>query len=256
MSKLLVFRENALNQLIEATDLNLEKYKLPDVWVDSFFEGKVWTAPSKIDDLDENLFLLPDTNSDNDMENSLRLYQALHGITLTQATDPRLWTYLAHTKYWKYMRVRWPIEKRIRKEDINSARGSIIDRYFLIGDRSRGVLRHGLARLWWAGYTCYVQHDDPIKKFELAKPLFSKQDIFASLMERAFSKNRDFMQLLLRRLLIQYNAGIPFDDRNNVRSLAKYLVLIGGVTILDGIDHDRISTIVDNFIDNSMVSAE
>lgn len=248
MSKLLVIREYALSQLVDSLSNNLEKYKQASPYADAFFEGKIWTAPSKIDDLPDNLLALPLAGVDNDLENSLRFYNALHGLTLTQATDPRLWTYLAHTKYWSYMRARWPIERSARGGDIQKAKGTVVDRYFLTGDRSRGVTRHGLARLWWAGYTCHVQSDDAERTFELAKPLFSKQDVFASFMERAFSKNKHLMQALLRALLKRHEAGTPFDNRDDVRSLAKHMVLIGGVTILDAIDSDRISKIVDAFI--------
>ncbi|MBR7941035.1 DUF6339 family protein [Burkholderia cenocepacia] len=248
MQKLPVFRENALGQLVSDIRPNLTKYKSEKSWVDDVFPGRVWSSPSKIADLPEDLLLLPDESSDHDLENAQRLYEALHGLTLIQASDPRLWTYLAHVTFWRYMRKRWPIEKRAKGEDLESGYGTVLKRYFLVGDRSRGVIRHGIARLWWAGYTCYIEGQEPEQSFALAKPLFSKQDVYASFMERAFSKNKTLMQAVLRPLLKRYTEGRPFDVRDEVRALAKHLVLVGGVTILDAIDSAQMESIVEAYI--------
>jgi len=249
MQRLPVFRENALGQLINDIRPNLKKYKNEESWIEKEFTGRVWSAPSKIDALSENLLLMPDEAGDHDLENVQRLYEALHGLTLTQASDPRLWTYLSHVKYWGYMRKRWPIERSAKGGNLEKAYGTILDRYFLVGDRSRGVTRHGIARLWWAGYTCYVEGQQFGHSLALAKPLLAKQDVYASFMERAFSKNRNIMQAILRPLLRRYDEGRPFDIRDDVRALAKYLVLVGGVTILDGIDSARMELMVERFIE-------
>ncbi len=248
MQKLLVFRENALGQLTSDIRLNLARYKSEKSWIDDVFPGRIWSAPSKIIALPEDLLLLPDAAGDHDLENVQRLYEALHGLTLVQASDPRLWTYLAHVTFWSYMRKRWPIEKRAKGEDLEPGYGTVLDRYFLVGDRSRGVTRNGIARLWWAGYTCYVEGQSPGQGLELAKPLFSKQDVYASFMERAFSKNKALMHAVLRPLLKRYMDGKPFDVRDDVRALAKHLVLVGGVTILDAIDSAQIESIVETYI--------
>lgn len=249
MSKLLVFREGALGELVSGVGTNLTRYKENTPWIEEMFIGKVWNAASKLDDIPDDLLQLPDGTSDYDLENSRRLYEALHGLTLTQAADPRLWVYLTHVKFWSYMRKRWPADRYIDSGQLEKARGTIVDRYFLAGDRSRGVTRNGVARLWWVGYTCYTESDDPSRNMELAVPLFAKQDIFASFMERAFSKNRELMHAVLRPLQRRHAAGRPFDVRDDVRGLAKYLILTGGVTILDGIDPLRIESIVESYIE-------
>lgn len=248
MQKLPVFREHALGQLVNDIRPNLARYKSSAPWIDEVFPDRVWSMPSKIVALPEDLLLLPDQAGDHDLENVQRLYEALHGLTLTQASDPRLWSYLAHVTFWSYMRKRWPIEKRAKEEDLEPGYGTVLDRYFLVGDRSRGVTRHGIARLWWAGYTCYTEGHEAEQSFALAKPLFAKQDVYASFMERAFSKNRPLMQAVLRPLLKRYEEGRPFDVRKDVRALAKHLVLVGGVTILDAIDPTHVEAIVETYI--------
>jgi len=255
MLKLSVFRENALGQLVSDVRPNLAKYMNDEPWVQDAFAGRVWSAPSRIDDLPDDLLLLPDDAGDHDLENVQRLYEALHGLTLTQASDPRLWTYLAHVKFWSYMRRRWPIERSTRGGHLERGYGSVVDRYFLVGDRSRGVTRNGIARLWWAGYTCYVEGQAEGQALALARPLFSKQDVYASFMERAFSKNRTVMQAVLRPLLKRQAAGKAFDVRDDVRALAKHLVLVGGVTILDAIDAAQMESLVEAYIEQREAAA-
>lgn len=255
MQKLPVFRENALGQLVGDIRPNLARYKEEKPWIEEAFAGRVWSAPSKIDALPDDLLLIPDGQEDHDLENVRRLYEALHGLTLTQASDPRLWTYLSHVKFWSYMRKRWPIERSARGDSLEPAYGTVVDRYFLVGDRSRGVTRHGIARLWWAGYTCYVEGQEAGKGLDLAKPLFAKQDVYASFMERAFSKNRTLMQAVLRPLLKRHEGGRPFDVREDVRGLAKHLVLVGGVTILDAMDSSHMESIVETYIERREAEA-
>jgi hypothetical protein len=52
-----------------------------------------------------------------------------------------------------------------------------------------------------------------------------------------------------RPLLKKYDAGKPFDVREDVRALAKYLVLVGGVTILDAVDSAHMESMVEKFIE-------
>lgn len=247
MSTQKVFKENSMNRLLESLDRNIDSYGQAESWVEEKFSEHSLTAITKIPALNPDLLLVPDDLSDYDLENSERLYIALHGLSLTQAADPRLWTYLSHITFWRYMRKRWPIEKMGRGSGSDKAISSVRSRYFLIGDKSRGLTRHGIARLWWAGYTCHTPSAGGID-FSLARPLFITQDVYASFMERAFSKNRNIMHALLRVLKTRLDAGSPFDDREHVRGLAKYLVLLGGAMILDALNSDVIESIVNGYL--------
>ena len=244
MSNLKVFKASTVNALRELIKSDVAKYQLEESWVDGFMPDRALYATTKIEDLPDDLLLMPEGNKNFDLENSQRLYTALHGLTLTQASDPRLWTYLTHVKYWKYMRKRWPIKAGV---DLEKVKGSIVSRYFLVGDKARALTRNGVARLWWAGHTCYStsQVGD---EFAYAKVLFSTQDVYASLMERAFSKNRKIIQPVLSVLTKELARGTPFDDRDNVRDLGKHLVLLGGAMVLDILDPVSIEAIVEKFI--------
>jgi hypothetical protein len=249
MSKLLILRERSLNELQDNLPNNILSYSLEESWLTNYFQSQNWYVESKLPSLPDDLLLLPNLGNNYDLQNSQRIYEALSGITLSQASDPRLWTYLTHIKFWHYMKKRWPVDKNLKGEDLTSVISSLKDRYFLIGDRSRGLTRNGVARLWWSGYICQTVDNNGGNNFDLAIPLFLKQDIYSSFMERAYSKNKMVMRAILSVLLKKYQEGKPFDDRQKVRALAKYLVMVGGVTILDAIEFEKLSKLISAQVD-------
>ena len=249
MSTLKVFKESSVNALLEIIKTDVSKYQLDETWVENMYPDRSLFATTKLADLPDDLLRIPEGDEKFDLENSERLFNALRGLTLTQAADPRLWTYLTHVKYWKYMRKRWPINAEV---ELVKARGSVVSRYFLSGDKARALTRNGVARLWWAGHTCYASSSDG-NEFMYAKALFATQDVYASLMERAFSKNRKIIQPVLSVLTKKLEEGSNFDVRENrcrddVRGLGKHLVLLGGAMVLDVLDPAAIEEIVEKFI--------
>ena len=129
MSTQKVFKESVVNSLRERVKTDVSSYQLDEPWVEKLFPDRSLFATTKLAELPDDLLLMPEGDEKFDLENSERLYSALHGLTLTQAADPRLWTYLTHVKYWKYMRKRWPIKD---DAEIEKKKGSIVSRYFLV----------------------------------------------------------------------------------------------------------------------------
>jgi hypothetical protein len=249
MSTQKVFKESAVNLLRERLKTDIASYQLNEPWVEAMFPERSLLATTKLAELPEDLLILPQDGQFFDLENSERLYSALRGLTLTQAADPRLWTYLTHVKYWKYMRKRWPIKDSAEADKVKR---SIVSRYFLVGDKARALTRNGVARLWWSGHTCYSSGAAG-SEFAYAKALFATQDVYASLMERAFSKNRKIIQPVLSVLSKKLQDGTDFDFRENkyrdsVRDLGKHLVLLGGAMVLDILEPETIEGIVERFI--------
>jgi hypothetical protein len=136
------------------------------------------------------------------------------------------------------MRKRWPVEQyKERRLSEN-----IQERYFFMADRPRALVRNGVARLWWYGYTTYDENrSDP---FELTTVLLKNLDVTQSILERAFSRNRAVTHAVLAVLLDREKKGVPFYDRNHVRELAKYLVQLGGVTIIDALTPSEVQEVV------------
>lgn len=248
----IVFKQSVIDTLQTSIRTNLENYIATDEsWVDAYFGDRSLYANTKLPELPDDLLLIPNGSELYDEQNAERLYAALSGMTLAQASDARLWTYLTHVKFWKYMRARWAIGRVDADADKVEQRtatriGTITSRYFLVGDKARGLTRNGIARLWWAGYTCHAgDHSD---EYSYVKALFATQDVYASLMERAFSKNRKIIQPVLSVLTKHLEGGKPYDDREKVRELGKYLVLLGGAMVLDILDPPTIESLVGEFI--------
>ena len=87
----------------------------------------------------------------NESENAIDLYEALPDLDPVNASDPRLWDYLAFTMCRTYIERRWPIKSE------GNWKGRTKDRWFFLHP-SRGVLiRHGIARLWWIANLTYDQ---------------------------------------------------------------------------------------------------
>lgn len=247
-----VFKQSVIDTLYKGARSNLERYVTSDTsWVEDLFGERSIFATAKLPDLPEDLLLMPRDEKLFDEQNAERLYEMLSGLTPAQAADPRLWTYLTHVKFWKYMRVRWNVkpitaegEGAIKQQDTRLA--TITSRYFLVGDKARGLTRNGISRLWWAGYTCHAKGN--LNQYAYAKALFAAQDVHGTLMERAFSKNRKVIQPVLAVLTRLLESGAPYDDRDKVRELGKHLVLLGGAMVLDVLDPPSIEQLVTDFI--------
>ncbi|MGP9837362.1 DUF6339 family protein [Arthrobacter sp. 179] len=132
-------------------------------------------APERLDDT---------KGPGRDVENAPLVYEYLGALDRANASDRRLWTYLAFTTYREYMETRWPLA------DVRNWKNRVRTRW-LMGNATRGrLIRHGIARLWWVSSLTY----DPQRKHPLAQ---STGDPFAYTRE-AF-KNEDRLNALFDR---------------------------------------------------------
>ncbi len=239
-------REAYLDQLRSNIRGNLPLYEREEPWLSDFFGHDSWFLQSPITCGDIKLIEPKDARVHYDLENTKILYSALKHLKIPQAVDERLWAYLTHVTFWKYMRRRWPVEK-IEKKD-NPA-NFVRDRYFFLqGNRDRALVRNGIARLWWYGYVSYdEERSDP---FELTGVLLRKLDIALQLLERRFSRNRIITTAILSVLHQREIDGKPFPSREKFRDLMRHINRLGGVTILDALDKDDIQRIVASRLDS------
>lgn len=80
--------------------------------------------------------------------------------------------------------------------------------------------------------------------FELTGVLLKKLDVTQNLIENAFGRNIQITKAVLSVLLEKENDGSPFYGRQQVRDLAKYIVQVGGVTIIDALPIEDIRSLV------------
>jgi len=186
---------------------------------------------------------IPDANDHYDYDNSIAIYKAFKSLNETKASDPRLWTYLTHINFWRYMRKRWPAEK-FQAEDENDVHSPeqrqikfILTRYFLQTSNRRHLLRNGIARLWWYAHLTYNERSE--SPFELTKILLSQQDIAQNLLERSLGSNK----IILKNLLI-YFKNYDGMNREQIREKIKLVNLASGVKDLQILNEDEFFNIL------------
>jgi hypothetical protein len=186
----------------------------------------------------EKSLLVPEGTNTKDIENCKTIYSAFKLLTPTQASDPRLWTYLTHVTYWNYMKSRWPVNKA--KNPVNRIR----DRYFLRTLNLQALTRNGISRLWWYGYLTY----DGNRKnpWELTETLLSRADLVVGITERALGCNKNILTALLD--FFNENPEIRESEMSS-RKLLKKLNLVGGVKNLPFLDSTEIKEILNNVKD-------
>lgn len=245
MKKLNFLKQNSLDRLQANIGTNQKRYVENTPWIGSYFPGSDWSVESNIVADASIVLKLPTSKTDLfDLENTRVIYSAFRHMTPVQASDPRLWAYLTHVTEWEYMRKRWPVEQYLGKDRLKEI---IQERYFFMSDRSRALVRNGMARLWWYGYCSYDEsRSDP---FELTSVLLKNLDVTQSILERTFSRNTMVTKAVLGVLLDRELEGKAFYVREKVRDLAKYIVQIGGVTIIDALDEPELRDIVNGKIE-------
>jgi len=236
--KMKYLKQNCLDFLRANIEGHLDRYKNPQPWLDEVFHNTTYSLEADIPGGEGLELVLPEGGQHYDLENTRRVYNALKHLTITQATDERLWAYMTHVQQWHYMRARWPVEGKSKPGEF------IRQRYFFMSNPDRALIRNGMARLWWYGYVSYDEtRKDP---FELTSLLLHTLDIAGSLLERAFSRNPGITKGVLEALAELRSQGQPVPDRETFRKVMRHLVLIGGVTVLDSLSQDEIKKIVLN----------
>lgn len=240
--------DSSLDDIKSNIKNNISRYSSDNPWIDEYFGSEQWSFPSKIRIEDIDLHMPISSTVHFDLENTKKVYSALKDLTLVQACDERMWAYLTHHTFWNYMRVRWPVESYLDKEQPESA---IRERYFFMTNKGRALVRNGIARLWWYGYVSYdEERTDP---FELTSMLLSKLDIAQSLLERVFSGNRDITRAVLSVLYQKDKLEGIAVSRNVFRSLMMYINQLGGVTILDALERSELEKLIEIKL-NSLLS--
>lgn len=169
------------------------------------------------------VLMIPDASSYFDFENSKIIYEAYKSLTPLQASDIRLWTYLAHVDFYGYMCKRWPsvIEKK------TDSIADYISAHWLIGSPSQGnFVKHGIAGLWWIAYLTY---DDTRKDpYELTKLIFRTLDVPTRTLG-AYNLSRHREAVIGTMEFVQQNQEL-FKDyyEKKMRFVTKYLNQLGG----------------------------
>ena len=240
--KLTYFLERCEAKLKSAIPDNMAKYMGDNAWVSEFFNGERFCAEAPIDVELPELIVAEHNVASTDAENTAKFYTAMKVLTVPQASDARLWSYLCHTHYYEYVQNRWDISasSKLSKETISS-------RFFKSTNVSRALIRNAISRLWWFGYLTYDSSQD--NPFELTNILLEYQDIQASLLERSFGKNDRIRRNYLMALKNKKNLWKNRDVKAFLQELGKHINRLGSVSFLDVMDGESLVSRIEDCIE-------
>lgn len=239
--KVYYMKNKALDSLKKNIEENLEKYQSDFHWIDQFFiekETPKYFFDTGIELPDYELII---GGPETDFQNAKILFEAFKGkLNPIQASDLRLWSYLAHVQHWDYMRKRWqinvPDEDEEPDDDKKSPREKAIERikkrYFFYNGLSKDYVRHGIARLYWSVYLTYDESNE--NPYEYTELLFNKQDVLVNIGERSYGRNKTIALAALKEL-----KKYPELSRDDTRLFFSKLNQAGAITVLDFLSEEQ-----------------
>lgn len=247
--KVYFLKQKALDALEKDISENVEKYQKTEKWAENYFASK--DMPNYYFDTGIEVpdYQLVIGGPETDFENAKIIYEAFsQSINPVQASDLRLWAYLAHIQHWDYMNTRWKIDASDEEDEESDAQedeqgeekksgtNKILDRigyrYFFKASRGKAFVRQGISRLYWSAYLTYDKDND--NPYEYTEYFFSKQDIFTSITERSYARNKILILAVLKQLKAHPELG-----RTEIRLFLAKLNQAGAIKVLDFLDKEQ-----------------
>ena len=173
--------------------------------------------------------------SEDELANIAAVYCAMKELPSAVAMDERLWSGIAIDLCWGYVRSRWDIDSLFEAKD-GSVSGKVLDHFFYRYGPRRSFTRNAISRLWWLGRLTYDETEsDPFRRTRIVA-----QDLgyVVDLLERNFSNNKrisfEFVDAVEKAREEVGPSGCVI-LRPELRTLCKYLNMLGGVYILDNL---------------------
>lgn len=226
---------------------NYESYKeyyhtKDNDWFDRYFSEEGRVIESKVEfDLPE--FNLNDDYAVSDRENVKIIYDSLKHLNVSQATQEKLWSGLAHLQFreFAYYRLKNEIHEKNDKR-INTAL------FFKSGGNKRSLFVHIISRLWWVGYMTYDETNSSnpywLTDFFTEKDFSARCVVFFS---SNFTSNRNITKGILKSLIKLERRGVSI-KRDHFVQANKYLNVVGGAMILDMLTTDEVEEMIDQYL--------
>jgi hypothetical protein len=184
--------------------------------------------------------ILPEPDNFHNIENAKIIFETYHDLTPTEASDMRLWTYLTHIPYWKYMHVRFPVNDE-------SSEDYILTHWFVRTASVTNFLRNDISLLWWVPYLTHApERDNP---YELTAEAFSMLDYTRQLLNEKLGRIRNLTHAVLE-FVIENPEIFKSDKQNKVRTVVRKVNLVAGYKVLPLLEKQQIKNILDSFKDD------
>ena len=188
----------------------------------------------------ENAFniklMMPEGKDYYDFENACIIHRELK-LTVTQATDVRLWAYLSHIQFWNYMRKRFPVGKG---DDTEKQKRYILDHWFVNGLNPRNLSRHGISLLWWGAHLTYSNE----RGYDLTKEFFSMLDYTRTIMPGSLGRSENFRLALLEFVVDNKQEVFSQYRENKIRVLMRKLNYLAGYRMLASLEKEGIKSLL------------
>lgn len=197
----------------------------------SFLVQRGFSTPIKESQMSYDSLQLDPQSSD--IENVIEVRKKLYGLTVAEASNETLWAGLCMGPAWLYVRDRWGI-----KDNRDATR---IKTHYMFGNgQRRSYTRNAMSRLWWIGQLTYNEsnQEDP---YEYTRFLLEKLDQVVAVLERNTSDSKRISFEIIEGIRNARARGYKV-ERNEIRELAKYINIVGGVDVLDLLPHGMITT--------------
>ncbi len=161
MAKQPIFKTKYVQKL--KTELNEEFYKSNEFVYD---KKQVYVLPN----IDQTEGLVDKLDINDDCKTAIAIYEAFENLEPIQASDERLWVYLAHVDLYPYMVKRW---NAVQNGTAKDAIRYILDHWFLTSTAQGNLMRHAISGLWWSVFLSVDKERED--KYELTRVLFQNQ---------------------------------------------------------------------------------
>ena len=218
--KIYFMKQKALDSLQAEVADNLNKYQSSSFWMDEHFINQNMPKYYFDTGIEVADYQLISGGPETDFQNAKIVFEAFKNkLNPVQASDLRLWAYLAHVQHWEYMSHRWKIDIPDEEDDEGSEerkkspREKMIDRvktrYFFGDSRGKAFVRQGIARLYWSAY-------------------------LSSITERSYARNKILTLATLKELKKH-----PELSRQDIRLFLAKLNQSGAITVLDFLNPEQ-----------------
>lgn len=179
-----------------------------------------------------------------DVDNAPLVHQYLGEMDRANASDARLWTYLALATYRSYMEKRWPLNES--GDDGDAWKRRVKDRWIMhSGSVSRGrLVRHGVARLWWVAHLTFepmasegIAKDDA---YAYTREVFKSEDRINAIFDREVGAYNTVRRIVLDHAV---SLGSAATDKY-LHKIMQYLTLVHGYRDVGILDSSVVSRLV------------
>ena len=245
------FTEEAYDTLKNGISHNMPHYLSGTEWLEDFFNGQEYKKESSIevslpDMVPFSSQLAVEERANEDVANVKQVYGNMKNLTPLQATNPYLWTCLAHTVYNDYVLHRWFDDDQFPSLSQDKKEKRVLSRFFSTTNE-RSLNNNAIARLWWYGFLSYDEQNRS-NPFHLTEILVSNTKFCTDFMLSHCCWNRTIGKGVLRAAkdLIPTLSGRE-GISGYYRPLKKYMNRYGAVSSLDFLTEDDIYNLAMEF---------